>query len=235
MVRPMRSRRAWPSALTAVLAVAVALLLLPSPSPVRGAPGLSRTETAAATPFADAVGAGAAGPVATGSGAPSSWAGTTEATLFPGYNASIPANFRSLVDDWQVGQPTVVPTTGVAWFPTRAVSVAGSPLPTFAPALRFNVSNDSFAGIDRAVSNTSAFAFDPVTGLLYATVPANDTVVAVNVSSGLPTGTVYPVGSDPTAILYDTVTQDLFVADEGSNAVTVINPHESGAFAIVWA
>ena len=175
-------------------------------------------------------------PAATGSaaGAPASWSGTTVATLLPNYNASLPGNFRSLVDDWQVGTPAVVPSTGTVWWPELPVSVDGSPAPTSAPALLYNLSTESFVGIDTSVTSASAFAFDPGTGLLYAADPLNDSVEAVNVFTGHPTGTSYAVGSYPTAIIYDPSSHDLFVANTNSNNVTVINPSLPLGEAIIW-
>jgi YVTN family beta-propeller protein len=156
--------------------------------------------------------------------APDSWAGTTVATLLPNYNASLPGNFPSQVDDWQVGAPAYVPTTGIVWWPELDVSVGGSPNDTVAPALLYDLSTASFVGVDPAVTNASAFAFDPTTGRLYATEPYNDTVEEINVTSGLPTGVSYPVGSEPSAIVLDSSTGYLFVANAGSGSVSVINP-----------
>jgi DNA-binding beta-propeller fold protein YncE len=167
-------------------------------------------------------------------GAPASWAGSTLATLLPNYNASLPGNFRSLVDDWQVGTPATVPGSDVVWWPQIAVAVNGSPAKVAAPALVFNLSLDSVTGIDPDLSNVSAFAYNPANGLMYATESYNNSVVALNASDGLPTGVVYPVGSDPTGIIYDSLTHDLFVANTGSGNVTVINPEVKGSAAIAW-
>jgi YVTN family beta-propeller protein len=157
-------------------------------------------------------------------GAPTSWSGTTVATLLPNYNASLPGNFRSLVDDWEVGTPAVVPSTGTVWWPELPVSVDGSPAPTSAPALLYNLSSESFVGIDQLVTNISAFAYDPETKTLFATDPINDTVEEINPLTGVPTGTEYHVGLAPSAIALDSSTGYLFVANAGSNNVTVINP-----------
>ncbi len=155
---------------------------------------------------------------------PNSWAGTVVATDLLNYNASLSGNFRSSVEDWQVGAPAYVPTTGTVWWPELDVEVGGAPNDTVAPALLYNVSTRSFVGVDPYVTNASAFAYDPTTGRLYATEPRNDTVVEVNVTSGLLTGTVYRVGADPTAIVLDLTTGYLFVANTGSSSVTVIDP-----------
>jgi DNA-binding beta-propeller fold protein YncE/PKD repeat protein len=174
-------------------------------------------------------------PATPAASSPTSWAGTVLSTLLPNYNASLSGLFRDDVSDWQVGSPAVVPSTGTVWWPEFPVLVAGAPFPTTAPAVLFNVTEQKVVGIDASVANASAFAYDPETGLLYATEPFNDTVEVVNPGTGLPTGVSYPVGRVPMAIAYDSATKYLFVANTGSSNVTVINPDAAGASAIVWA
>jgi YVTN family beta-propeller protein len=174
-----------------------------------------------ASSLAPAVTLAAAGSAAS---APASWSGTTVATLLPNYNASLPGNFRSLVDDWQVGTPAVVPSTGTVWWPELPVSVDGSPAPTSAPALLYNLSTESFVGIDQLVTNISALAYDPETKTLFAADPINDTVEEVSPTTDAPTGVVYRVGLAPSAIALDSLTGYLFVANAGSSSVTIIDP-----------
>ncbi len=164
----------------------------------------------------------------------SSWAGTTAATLLPNYNGSLPGNFESTVDDWEVGTPAAVPMTHTIWWPTSPVTVGGSPLPVVAPALLYSQTEQAFVGVDRWVSNTSAFAFDPENRLLYAADPLNSTVFAVNLTTGRPNGESYRVGDAPSALLYDPTIKELMVANSGSSSITVIDPALSGPSAIVW-
>jgi YVTN family beta-propeller protein len=145
-------------------------------------------------------------------------------TDFPGYNGSLAGDFFGTVDGWEVGSPALVPATGTLWLPQLNLFAgnASAPAPA-APAAEFNLSHGTFEGIDPAITNATALAFDPANGLLYAAQPHNDTVGGYNATTGAPSGPTYKVGSDPDALAYDPPTHFLFVANKGTNNVTVIN------------
>jgi len=149
--------------------------------------------------------------------------GSVIRTVFPGYNTSLPGSFVSSVSAWEVGTPAYVPSTDSIWFPQRSVPVAGIPAPSTSPAAVFNISRGQFDQLVTNLSNTSAFAYDPGNGVLYATQPYTDTVLAVNPRTGTPVGQPIPVGTDPTAIALDPESNDLFVANAGSSNLTVIS------------
>jgi YVTN family beta-propeller protein len=124
---------------------------------------------------------------------------------------------------WQVGSPTYVPTTDTLWFPQRSVSLPGYPIPTIAPAAVYNLSTGGFSELVTNLSNASALAYDPVSGNVYATLPASNSVAVVNPRTGAIVDPAIPVGTAPDALAVDPDTNELFVANSGSSNVTVID------------
>jgi DNA-binding beta-propeller fold protein YncE/PKD repeat protein len=149
-------------------------------------------------------------------------AGTVEATAFVNYNASLPGNFPGAVWSWDGGRAAVDPLTGDLWIPEWSISVLGLPVPRSAPALVYDPATNS-TQLVKSLTNTSAMAFDPLSGYLYATDPVDNTVVVLNPTTGSIVGAPIPVGINPQSILYDNMSQNIFVANEVSNNVTVIN------------
>ena len=144
-------------------------------------------------------------------------------TLFPNYNGSLPGNFPSTVFDWQVGTPAVVPALDELWLPQLPVTTHGLPPPASAPAVVYNMSSNSFAGLVPSLSNISALTFDATNGYLYGSDPLNNTVEVFDPSHQLQVGRSIPVGTDPVALTFDPSSQYVFTANRGSNNVTVIN------------
>jgi DNA-binding beta-propeller fold protein YncE len=91
-----------------------------------------------------------------------------------------------------------------------------------APVAVFNLTSGAFDGFVTNVSNSSAVIYDPGNGLVYATQPASDSVIAVNPRTDTIVGSPIPVGSDPDALAFDPDSNDVFVANFGSANVTVI-------------
>ena len=201
----------------AVLLAAIALASVVLPAHV---PSVSRTgDTAVPLPSSESVPSfGAATPAVPGAG-PVSSAGSVVETLLPNYNGSLPGNFPSSVEDWQVGTPAVVPTMGTLWLP-EIPTVAHAPA---APAAVYNLSSNSFEGIVPALSNASAIAYDSGNGFLYACDPGTNSVEVFDPLTDTVIQAAIPVGVGPDAIAYDSVNQYLFVANAGSNNVTVID------------
>lgn len=144
-------------------------------------------------------------------------------TVFPGYNASIPGNFVSTVAGWQVGIPAYVPTTNRIWIPQQGVSVTNSPFPLLSPAAIFGPATGQFEGLNTNVANSTALAYDPGNGFLYATQPANNSVLVIDSRTGAVAHSSISVGTNPVAIAFDSGTGKVFVANEGSANVSVID------------
>jgi len=152
-------------------------------------------------------------------------------TIFPGFNSSLPGSFTSSVYAWQVGSPTYVPSTDTLWFPQRSVSLPGYPFPTIAPAAVYNLATGGFSELVTNLSNASALAYDPVSGNVYATLPASNSVAVVNPRTGAIVDPAIPVGTAPDALAVDPNTNELFVANSGSSNVTVVDTtHNSVLF-----
>jgi DNA-binding beta-propeller fold protein YncE/PKD repeat protein len=153
----------------------------------------------------------------------SSLPGDLSRTIFPNYNAWLSTNFPGTVWNWIVGSPAYVPTTQTIWLPIQqSTNPLGTP-PISDPAILFNVSNDQFRGFDFAAQNASAFVYDPDNDLLYFSDVSNDSVGAISPESGAFVGRAIPVGTAPSAMALNPVTDELYVANAGSNNVTVIN------------
>jgi DNA-binding beta-propeller fold protein YncE len=152
-------------------------------------------------------------------------AGKVVRTLFVNYNGSAPGNFPSLVWQWDAGGgATVDPLTGQLWIPEFPIQFPDVPTPPSAPALAYNATTNATQMVP-ALANTTAIAFDPINGLLYAT-RAPDGAPGSVVSYDPATNVVGPpvlVGYDPRAISYDPGSQNLFVANSASGNVTVLN------------
>ncbi|MGP8107870.1 MAG: PKD domain-containing protein, partial [Thermoplasmata archaeon] len=150
-------------------------------------------------------------------------AGSVVRTVFPGFNTSLDGSFTSSVSAWQVGTPTYVPSTNTLWFPQRSVPVPGYPVPTIAPVAVFNLSTGGFDQFVTNLSNASALLYDPGNGNVYATLPASNSVAAVNPRTGALADRGIPVGSAPDALAVNPTAAQLYVANSGSSNVTVIN------------
>ena len=149
-------------------------------------------------------------------------AGDVVETAYVNYNASTSGNFPSSVWSWQVGQAAVDPATDQLWIPTVPVVRAGVPAPASSPALIYDPATNQTSTVP-SLTDTSAFAFEPLNGYLYATDPLNHSVAVFDPSSMSWIPPAIPVGRDPTAIAYDPASENLFVANKASNNVTVIN------------
>ncbi|MGD1099452.1 MAG: PKD domain-containing protein [Thermoplasmata archaeon] len=150
-------------------------------------------------------------------------AGSVVRTVFPGFNTSLPGSFTSSVYAWQVGSPTYVPSTDTLWFPQRSVSLPGYPIPTIAPAAVYNLSTGGFSELVTNLSNASALVYDPVSGNVYAALPASNSVAVVNPRTGAIVDPAILVGTAPDALAVDPNANELFVANSGSSNVTVID------------
>ncbi len=210
-----------------LLAIAVvAVLLLAGGSAILG-PGLPTSARAASTPATLASGAVApatvrvSGPADALPLSPAS-AGSVVATAFVNYNASAPGNFPGSVVGWAAGAAAVDPTNDQLWIPEVPTAVDGIAAPASAPALIYTASSNSTEVLP-GLANTSAIAFDPLDGDLYATDPINNTVLVIDPTTHQMVHAPIPVGTDPSAILYDPISQHLFVANEGSDNVTVLS------------
>jgi len=149
-------------------------------------------------------------------------AGSVVATAFVNYNRSFAGNFPSAVWDWAAGQSTVDPATDQLWIPTYPVVLDGVPAASYAPGLVYSPAQNQTQMVLH-LNDTSAIAYDPLTGDLYATELYNNLVTVYNPVTEFPAHAPIPVGTDPAAILYDPASGNLYVANEGSNNVTVIN------------
>lgn len=150
-------------------------------------------------------------------------AGSLLQTAFLNYNGTEMGNFPFSVQDWTAGTPAYVPSTHSLWIPMRAVSANGTPLAEFAPAVVYNATTNQFATIVPSIQDSAAFLYDTDNGLLYSADYANDTVGVINVSTGAWVQPALHVGTDPVALAFDPVTDHIFVANEGSDNVTIIN------------
>ncbi|HEY1199115.1 MAG TPA: PKD domain-containing protein [Thermoplasmata archaeon] len=221
------SRRGWVLLLAAV--VLASTLIAPTiashpaiPSPASISAGAPSPPAAARDP-ASTSGTLVAPRSASLSSLSSASVGSVVRTVFPGFNTSLAGSFTSSVSSWQVGTPAYVPSTDTIWFPQRSVSIPGVPFPTAAPVAVFNLTSGAFDGFVTNVSNSSAVIYDPGNGLVYATQPARDSVLAVNPRTGTLVGSPIPVGSDPDALAFDADSNYVFVANSGSANVTIIN------------
>jgi YVTN family beta-propeller protein len=149
-------------------------------------------------------------------------AGSVIATAFVNYNRSFAGNFPSAVWDWAAGQSTVDPVTDQLWIPTYPVVLDGVPAASYAPGLVYSPAQNQTQMVLH-LNDTSAIAYDPLTGDLYATQLYNNVVTVYDPATDFPAHASIPVGTSPSAILYDPASGDLYVANEGSNNVTVIN------------
>ncbi|HXW67892.1 MAG TPA: hypothetical protein VEL82_08485, partial [Thermoplasmata archaeon] len=219
-----RPRRALAPPAIALVALTLLAVTLPvSSAASRGAtvaPELS--PPARPSPSAPATVPPAAAPVAPQIPFSATTAGSVVRTAFLNYNSSLTGNFPSTVWNWEVGPPAVDPATGDVWLPTKPIALSGILAPTFAPALVYDPATNQSRTVPQLV-NTSAFAFDAANGLLYATDPLNDTVAIFSPTTDTWAHPALPVGSDPSAILYDPASKNLYVANAGSSNVTVIN------------
>jgi YVTN family beta-propeller protein len=118
----------------------------------------------------------------------------------------------------------VVPATGDIWFSDTLASTFRGALPSYAPAVIYSPASNSFVGVVSQLRNTSDLVFDPSNGLIYASDPTNNTVGAFNPASDTWVRS-FPVGTDPVALALDPANNTLFVANAGSNNLTVINTH----------
>jgi len=214
------SRRKHPAGIAVVFLLVIASTLavvathpsLPSPGPASST--LAVGDAARLAP----VGGSSAVP-ATPSFPPSA---PTVESLFPNYNGSLPGDFPSTVEDWQVGTPAIVPASNTLWLPELAVTTHGAPAPPSAPALVYNLTTNVFERMVPAINNASALAFDPENGYLYATEPRSDSVEVYDPSTQTVIRAGIHVGDRPEAVAYDPTTKYVYVANSGSNNVTVI-------------
>jgi YVTN family beta-propeller protein len=149
-------------------------------------------------------------------------AGSVISTAFVNYNRSFAGNFPSAVWDWAAGQSTIDPVTDQLWIPTYPVVLDGVPASSYAPGLVYSPAQNQ-TQLVLHLNDTSAVAYDPLTGDLYATQLYNNVVTVYNATTEFPAQLPIPVGTRPVAILYDPASENLYVANEGSNNVTVIN------------
>jgi YVTN family beta-propeller protein len=149
-------------------------------------------------------------------------AGRVARTIFLNYNANISGNFPSAVWNWQVGEPAVDPATGDLWIPTLAITRIGVSTPTSGPTIVYDPTTNS-SHLVWNLQNSSAFVFDPVTGLLFSAEPNNNSVAVFNPATESWVRGAIPVGSDPSSVVYDPLNETVFVANQGSDNLTVVN------------
>ncbi len=200
---PFASAPAGHSSPSARLSIAAGARPVPPASPEESTPGAPLTGAAASAISA-------------------ATAGSVFRTVFPNYNASLPGNFPGTVDGWQIGTPAYVPTTQELWLPNRAVSVNGIAPPPYAPAIIYNVTTNQFVGFDFSVQNTSAFVYDPNSGVLYSADYVNDTVGVLDATTGSWLQPAIPVGSEPDALALNASGGQLYVANYNSGNVSII-------------
>ncbi|HXQ48769.1 MAG TPA: YncE family protein, partial [Thermoplasmata archaeon] len=201
--------------------VLVALLL------VGGAPTPAGGTSHAAAPFGSRVGdlAQAATPSLADDHRPAtSTAPTGQVVASPllNYNTTLPGNFGSTVWDWSVGPGTLVPATGDIWFSDNLTQLFQGAPPASAPAIVYDPANHSFSGIVPQLANTSDLLYDPANGWIYSADPLNNTVGVFNPATGAWLRT-FSVGTDPVALALDAANSILFVANSGSDNLTLIN------------
>jgi DNA-binding beta-propeller fold protein YncE/PKD repeat protein len=149
-------------------------------------------------------------------------AGSVVETAYVNYNATTPGNFPSAVWDWAAGSAAVDPLTDQLWIPEWPITVDGIPAPVSAPALVYNPATNQTRVVQN-LTNTSAFAFDPKNGYLYATDPISNAVLVFNPASETMARAPIRVGIDPSAIVFDGPSGNLYVANSLSSNLTVIN------------
>jgi DNA-binding beta-propeller fold protein YncE/chitodextrinase len=148
--------------------------------------------------------------------------GTVARTAYVNYNATSIGNFYSSVDDWSVGPGAYVPSTGYVWLSDLPQPNHGGPLPKFAPAILYDPSNNSFAGVVDQLANTSDLLFDASNGLLYAALPQTNSVGVFNPDTRAWSAPPIQVGPDPTTMVLDNSTGILVVADSASSNLSLI-------------
>jgi DNA-binding beta-propeller fold protein YncE/PKD repeat protein len=157
-------------------------------------------------------------------------AGSVAQTVFVNYNGSAPGNFPSAVWLWDAsGVAAVDSVTNQLWIPEFPISVDNIPAPPNAPALAYDsVTNQT--EMVMPLANSSAIAYDPLNGYLYATQPLLGAVVAFDPLTDSQVGPSIPVGGDPHSIVYDPVSHDIWVANAASDNISIING-STGLFA----
>ncbi len=143
-------------------------------------------------------------------------------TVFVNYALASAGNFASSVWNWWAGQAAVDPASGDLWIPTVPITRSGVAAPSYGPTLVYNPSSNQ-TSVFANLTNASALAFDESNGLLFASEPLANDVIAINMTTGQPAGPPIQVGVRPVALALDKTSQQLFVANSGSDNVTVIS------------
>jgi YVTN family beta-propeller protein len=138
------------------------------------------------------------------------------------YNTTVDGNFGSSVWDWGVGPGTVVPSTGMVWLSDNLTPVYRGAAPPEAPAVLYDPNSNSFVGTVPELPNTSTLLYDSTNGWIYSTDPLNNTVGVFDPGNLTWLKTI-PVGTDPSALSLDPANNTLYVANSGSNNLTLIN------------
>jgi DNA-binding beta-propeller fold protein YncE len=139
------------------------------------------------------------------------------------YGGSAPGNFPSAVWLWDsTGVAAFDPVTNQLWIPQFPISADNIPKPSTAPAVAYNPATNESQLIPN-LTNSSAIAFDPLNGYLYATQPLTNSVVAFDPATLAQVGAPIPVGGDPHAIVFDPSSEDLWVANAASDNITVLD------------
>ncbi|HTW55162.1 MAG TPA: hypothetical protein VMG36_01780, partial [Thermoplasmata archaeon] len=220
-----RARGGVPAALLAISVVTVLLLSGSAAVVLAGtsvAEPRSSTGTGASVALASSMVPSTVAPAAGAVSLSPASAGSVVETAYLNYNYSAPGNFPSAVWLWDGGKGAVDPTTGDLWIPEWPIPYGGLPLPRYAPALVYSPTANATDAVAN-LTNTSAIAYDPINGDLYATDPVDNTTVVFDPTTRTVVGAPIPVGVDPMAIVFDSRSQNLYVANEVSNNVTVIN------------
>jgi YVTN family beta-propeller protein len=229
MATPAGARGARPHRLEWLGAIALVTVLLAStlvgpPTAARSvssrAATLESPKQAVPTPVGHARAPAGAG--ASSIALSSASAGRVVRSVFVNYNSSAPDNFASAVWNWRVGQPAVDSATGQLWIPTTPINRSGVSAPESGPTVVYDPSTNQ-SSVAPGLVNSSAFAFDNTTGLLFATEPFNDSVAVYDPATMSLVGRDIPVGSDPTSIGYDWENHTIFVGNPGSANLTVID------------
>ncbi len=138
------------------------------------------------------------------------------------YNTTLDSNFGSSVWNWEVESPAVDPASGELLLPTVPVPGSNLATPASGPLIAFNPAiNES--EIVTGVANASSATFDETDNIAYLTFPENDSVGPLNATTLKWAGPAIPVGNDPVASLWDASTDQVFVANYGSNNLTIID------------
>ncbi len=123
--------------------------------------------------------------------------------------------------------PTVIASLPVGGWAEGAI-VAGAPASVLVASwdsdnlTRFNASTLAPIVPFRLSTSPSAAAYDPDTATMDVALADADQVVEVNISSARFERSI-PVGSDPDALVFDPVDGEVYVANGGSNTVSVLN------------